>query len=81
MHSLLLKLYYSSFSAIAASTFNWPMADILRKQGWIIWLTTPVFECDRKKKRKKKKGRHGKCSVKVHSEKYSAHGTWKEYGN
>ena len=41
-------------------TFNWPK-DLLRIQGWIIWLTKPASDCDRLKKKK-----HGKCTVKMH---------------
>ena len=33
-------------SAVAACTFNWLTVDLLRKQGWFVWLTTPGFDCD-----------------------------------
>ena len=45
MFIMLLKEYNFSISVVAASTFNWPMVDLLRKQGWHIWLTTPAFDC------------------------------------
>ena len=48
---MLFKVYYFSFPAVAACTFNWPRTDFLRKQGWVIWLTTPAFDCDRLKRK------------------------------
>ena len=52
---MLFKVYSFSFSAVAVCTFNWPMADLLRKQGWLTWLTIPAFDCDRWKKKENMK--------------------------
>ena len=59
-------MYCSSFSAFAACTCNFPV-NFLRNQDEILDWTTPAFKC------KQKKGKHGKCSIGVHSGNYS---TW-----
>ena len=48
---MLLKVYNVSFSAVAVCTFKWTMVDLLQKQRRLIWLTTPVFDCDRSKRK------------------------------
>ena len=42
-----LKVYRSSFSAVAACTFNWPMIDLLRNKDESLeeW-TAPAFKCN-----------------------------------
>ena len=61
MCSMLLKVYCSSFSAVATCTFNWSMVDLLPNKNESLDGTTI----------NKKKGKHGKYNVQVHSGKYS----------
>ena len=74
MHFMLLKVYYFSFLAVAGCTFNWPAVDLLWKQGWIIWLTTPAFDCDWSKREIIMESTMLKCTLES-----IMHGTWKEY--
>ena len=67
MYIILLKVYCSLFSAIAAGTIDRLMIDLL-------WKTRMNFQVQPIKK----KGKHG--SVEVHNGKL-VHSIWKEYGN
>ena len=75
MYILLLKVYCSSFLAVAACTFKWrkstsyeTMMNSLNRQHL---LSSAVST---------KKGKHGKYRVEVHNLKYSTC-IWKEYRN
>ena len=48
----------------------------LRKQGWMIWLTTPAFDCDWLKRKRNKKSTMLKCTLES-----IMHGIWKAYAN
>ena len=39
-------MYFSSFSAVAACTFNRPMIDLLRNKDESLAWTVPAFKCD-----------------------------------
>ena len=43
---MLLKVYCSSFSAVATVTFTWPMIDLLRDKDKSLEWTVPAFKCD-----------------------------------
>ena len=47
MHIMLLKVYCSSFSAVAVCMFDWWMVNLLQTQRRIVWLTAFAFKCDR----------------------------------
>ena len=52
------------------------MVDLLRKQGCIIWLTRPAFDCDRLKTKENMGSAVSKCTLES-----IMHGTWKAYEN
>ena len=62
----MLKVYCSSFSAVATCTFNWPMIDNLRNKDELREGST-YFQVQWIKEKRK----HGKYSVEVYSGKYS----------
>ena len=70
---MLLKVYCSSFSAVAASTYDRPFT----KLGWIAWrMDRTCFQVQSITRKRNMI----KCSVEVHSGKYSAYymkGIWK----
>ena len=67
MFIMLLKVYCSSFSAVAAGTFDWPMIRHFTNQGWMAWMDSTYFQMQSVKK----KGKHGKYSIEIHNGKYS----------
>ena len=71
---ILLKVYCSSLSAVAAGTFDWPMIDILRNkdESW----TVPVFNCDQYKRKENMESREWKFTMES-----TVLSIWKEYGN
>ena len=51
MYIMLLKMYWSSFSAVAAGTFNLSMIDLLRNKDESLKWTVPAFKCDQLKRK------------------------------
>ena len=45
-------MYWSSFSAGVACTFNWHMIDTLRNKHESFELTAPSLKCDQEKRKK-----------------------------
>ena len=45
-----MKVCCSSFSAIAAGTFNWPMIDLLQNKDELLEWIVPAFKCDQQKR-------------------------------
>ena len=68
MYIPLLKVFCSSFSAVAVCTFDWSMDNLLGTHKKNVWLTVFAFKC----KSIKKKGIHGNYRVKVNDGKWSA---------
>ena len=60
---MLLKLYCSSFSAVAAGTFNWPMIDILPNKDESLEWTVPSFRCDQQKGKGNMESTVSKCTM------------------
>ena len=69
MYIVLLKVYCSSFSAVAAGTFNWPMIDRLRNKDQSPEQTPPAFKCDQEKRKRNMGGTAWKFAMEsiVHS--------------
>ena len=44
MYMMLLKVYWSSFSAVTACIFNWSMIDLLRKKDESLECAAPAFK-------------------------------------
>ena len=76
MYLVLPKVYYFSFSAVAACAFNWPTVDLLRKQGWTIWLTTSAWDYDSLKRKGNMESTMLRCTLES-----IVHDTWEEYVN
>ena len=76
MYIMLLKVYCSSFSAVAASSFNWPMIDLLRNKDEMLEWTIPAFKCDQEKR----KG-YTESTVWKFTMESIVHSIWKEYRN
>ena len=49
---MLLKVYCSSFSAVATVMFTWPMIDLLRDKDKSLEWTVPAFKCDQLKRKR-----------------------------
>ena len=47
---MLLKVYCSSFSAVANCTFNWPMVELLQNKNESLEGTAPTFKGDQWKR-------------------------------
>ena len=73
---MLLKIHRSSFSATGACTVNYNMADLLRKQGWIIQLTVSASQCDWSKRKGSKES-----TVRKYKVESTLYGTSKEHRN
>ena len=69
MYIMLLKVYYSSFSALTACTFDW----LIDGRSLIKTKLNHLINSVCFRVRSIAKTKHGNYSVKVHSEKYS---TW-----
>ena len=74
MYIMLLRVYWSSFSAVAAGTFDWPMIDILRNkdESW----TVPVFNCDQYNRKENMESTVWKFTMES-----TVLSIWKEYEN
>ena len=51
MYIMLLELYCSSFSAVAAGTCDWPVTNFLGNKDELLEWTVPGFKCDQKKRK------------------------------
>ena len=71
---MLLNVYYFSFPAVAACTFNWPTIDFSWKQGWVISLTKPALNCDWLERKGNMESTVWKWTLES-----KMHDTWKEY--
>ena len=50
MYIILLKVYCSSFSAVAVGMFNWPMIDLLQNKDELLKWAVHTFKCDKKER-------------------------------
>ena len=77
MYIILLMVYCSLYSAVAACTFNWTMASLIQNKDEMLDWTPPAFKCDQQKKRKACM----ESTVWKHTVESVVHSIWKEYGN
>ena len=76
MNVVLLKVYCSSYSAVAAGTFNWVMIDLLRIKDKSLEWTVPVLKCNQLKRKGNKESTVWKFTMES-----IVQSIWKEYGN
>ena len=76
MYITLLEVYFSSFSAVATYTFNWPMVYLLRNRHESLDWIVPAFKYNQLKRKGNMKS--AVCKYTVES---VVHSIWKEYGN
>ena len=76
IYSMLLKVHCSSFSAVAACTFNWPIIDIFRNKDELREWTAPTFKCDLWKRKRNMESTVWKFTMES-----IVHRIWKVYGN
>ena len=76
MYIMLLKMYCSSFSAVAASTFNWPMIEFIQNKVEMNDWTAPALKCDQQNRKGNMENKVWKYMVES-----IVHSIWKEYEN
>ena len=76
MYIMLLMVYCSLYSAVAACTFDWTMVSLIQNKDEMLDWIPPTFKCDQQKTK-----RCMESTVWKHTVESIVHSIWKEYGN